>query len=124
MAYDEPLAERTRLVLGEEPDVREKKMFGGLAFMKGDKMFCGIVKDDLMVRVGPLEHENALAEPGARPMDFGGRPMKGYVFVEPAGYLTDASLLRWISRGLEFVRSRPADVQPRRKRASAPRGRA
>jgi len=61
-------------------------MFGGLAFLLDGRMFCGIVKNDLMVRVGPEKYEKALGMAHARPMNFTGRPMTGYVFVGPAGY--------------------------------------
>src|SRR5262245_24310570 len=70
MAYDETLADRIRRAIGPRPDVSEKKMFGGVAFLLDGKMFCGITKDDLMVRVGPDHHGAALAEAHVRPMDF------------------------------------------------------
>ena len=66
MAYNEKLAERIRAIVGERPDLTERKMFGGLAFMLNGNMFCGITRDDLMVRVGPDRFEEALASPGAR----------------------------------------------------------
>ena len=116
MAYDETLAERIRRSLLTHPDVAEKKMFGGLAFLHKGKMFCGIVKDDLMVRVGPEKHDNALALPHARPMDFTGRPMKGYVFVAPAGCRTGATLGKWIQRGADFVDTLPERGAPRPRR--------
>ena len=68
MAYDEALAQRVRMTLGSRPDVVEMKMFGGVAFMVRDHMACGIVGEDLMVRVGPEAHPGALAEPHVRPM--------------------------------------------------------
>mgnify|MGYP002621296226 CR=1 FL=1 len=105
MAYDEGLAERIREVLGETPDLTEKKMFGGLAFMLGGKMFVGINQEDLTVRVGPERYEEALKEPGAREMDFTGRPMKGYVFVDAAGFEDDAELAKWVSWATEFVKT-------------------
>ena len=120
MAYDERLAERIRRILAGAPGVGEKKMFGGVAFLKDGKMFCGIVKDDLMVRVGPEKHEEALALHHARPMDFTGRPMKGYVFVAPAGCRTDATLGRWIQRGADFVDSLPERDAPRPARRKPP----
>jgi TfoX/Sxy family transcriptional regulator of competence genes len=66
MAYDELLAERIRRTVGQRSRVSEKKMFGGLAFLLGGKMFCGIVKDDLVVRVGPERYEEALGRPHVR----------------------------------------------------------
>lgn len=107
MAYDEGLAERLRDILNEQPGVTEKKMFGGLAFLCQGHMFCGIVGDDLMVRVGAERYEQALLEPYTRAMDFTGRPMKGYVYVEPAGFEADEALETWTNQGLEFVLSLP-----------------
>lgn len=79
MAYDEKLAERIRESLADKRGVIEKKMFGGVAFMLKDKMFVGIIKDDLMVRVLLEREAEALEKPHARPMDFAKRPMKGFI---------------------------------------------
>ncbi|MGA7992165.1 MAG: TfoX/Sxy family protein [Thermoanaerobaculia bacterium] len=103
MAYDEHLARRVRKVLDGRRDVTEKKMFGGLAYLLDGRMFCGIAKDELMVRVGPERHAEALREPHVRPMDFTGRPMKGYVFVGPAACRTAKALAAWLDRGTRFV---------------------
>jgi len=103
MAYDEQLADRIRQALGPRADVTEKKMFGGLAFLLDGKTFCGIVKADLMVRVGPERYEAALAEAHARPMDFTGRPLKGYVFVAPDGSRTVKAVKMWVEKGTTFV---------------------
>ena len=111
MAYDEALAGRIRTVLAKRRGVDEKRMFGGIAFLLGGHMFCGVVKDDLMVRLGPDRHEAALTEPHVRPMDFTGRPMKGYVFVAPAGCRADAALARWVGLGVEFVAKLPAKTK-------------
>ena len=108
MAYDEGLAERVREVLADRHDVTEKKMLGGLAFMLGGHMCCGVVGDDLMVRVGAERHEAALAAPGARPMDFTGRPMKGFVFVDGESVAEDDALREWVGRGVEHAASLPA----------------
>jgi TfoX/Sxy family transcriptional regulator of competence genes len=78
MSYDLVLADRIRRVLGSRPDLSERKMFGGLAFLLDDKMCCGIVDRDLMVRVGPARYAEALARPHARPMDFTGRPLTDF----------------------------------------------
>ena len=107
MAYDEKLAGRVREALGERPGLTERKMFGGLAFMLGGNMCCGIVKDELMVRVGADRHAEALAQPNARPMDFTGRSMKGMVFVSEDGCRTAASLRRWVDLGATFALSLP-----------------
>ena len=103
MAYDEKLAERIRRALGGRRSVSEKKMFGGLAFLVDRKMLCGVVKDDLMVRVGPERYGEALCRPHARPMDFTGRPMKGFVFVGPAACSTEEAVAAWVELGAEFV---------------------
>ena len=108
MAYDEKLAERIRKIAKGTPALSERKMFGGVAFMTGGNMFCGITRDDLMVRAGPAAHEDALARPHARPMDFTGRPMKGMVFVAPEGYASDADLRSWVELGLAHARTLPA----------------
>jgi TfoX/Sxy family transcriptional regulator of competence genes len=107
MAYDEGLAERVRQALPGGRPVDEKAMFGGLCFLSEGRMFVGIVGEELMVRVGPARYAEALAAPHARPMDFTGRPMKGYVFVGPAGCGTDETLRGWVSRALEFVSTLP-----------------
>ena len=107
MVYDEALAERVRAALKRSRGIGEKKMFGGLAFLLDGKMCCGIVRKELMVRVGPKLYDEALREPHVRPMDFTGRPMRGMVFVAPAGLRTDAALRGWIDRAKHFVRSLP-----------------
>lgn len=108
MAYDEQLADRVRRLLARRDGLTERKMFGGIAFMLGGNMCCGVVKSDLMVRVGPEQHDKALALPGARPMDFTGRPMKGMVFVRPAGYRDGKALAAWVKRGADYAASLPA----------------
>jgi hypothetical protein len=96
-----------RGLLARRKGITEKKMFGGLAFMLRGKMFCGVLKDDLVVRVGPEGYEKALSRAPPRPMDFTGRPMKGYVFVGPGGLKTDKMLAKWIEEGVEFASSLP-----------------
>jgi TfoX/Sxy family transcriptional regulator of competence genes len=103
MTYDEALAARVRRALGSRADIDERKMFGGLAFLVGGKMFCGVVDRDLMVRVGPDRYAAALDEPHVRPMDFTGRPMVGYVYVAAAGVRTTAAVAAWARRGLKQV---------------------
>ena len=106
VAYDEELADRVRVVLADEPGLTERKMFGGLAFMIGGNMACGIVQDELMLRLGAEGADAALDEPHVREMDFTGRPMTGMVYVERAG-LDDAGLRRWVERAAAFARSLP-----------------
>jgi TfoX/Sxy family transcriptional regulator of competence genes len=107
MAYDETLADRIRTVLADRDDLTERKMFGGIAFMAHGNMCCGVSGEDLMVRLGEDAADAALDEPGARPMDFTGRPMKGYAFVGPAGTAADAGLRDWVVRALAFADTLP-----------------
>lgn len=103
MAYSEFFADRIRHVL-DQRSVRyeEKKMMGGLCFMVDDKMCVGIVKDELMVRLHPDEDEKNTQLPGARIMDFTGRPMKGYLFIDNNGTDKDKQLESWIDKALAF----------------------
>lgn len=107
MAFDEVLADRIRDVLDGQDAVTERKMFGGIAFMVHGNMACGIIRDDLMVRVGPDAHDAAVAEPHVRPMDFGHRPMRGMVYVAPDGVRSDADLARWVQAGVQMASTLP-----------------
>ena len=107
MPYDERLAERIRKQLGDRRDVVEKKMFGGLAFMLRGHMTCGVVRDELMVRVGPERYDEALTRAHARPMDFTGKPLKGMVYVASAGIRDAKALKRWIDLGVAHTDSLP-----------------
>ena len=103
MAYNEFLADRIRGILNEKKVAfEEKKMMGGLTFMVNDKMCVGIVKDDLMSRIGPAVYDEALNQDGVREMDFTGRPMKGYVFIDADGMDTEVQLTHWIDLALSF----------------------
>jgi len=103
MAYDEKIAERLSKVFSEHKDVKEKKMFGGIAYMFKNHMCVGVINDLLMVRVGPEQYEDTLSEDHVRPMDFTGRPMKGYVYVETPGFKTDKNLRKWVQKGVKYV---------------------
>ena len=107
MAYDEKLVTRVRKVLARRKGLTEKKMFGGLAFMVHGNMCCGVLKDDLVFRVGPERYEKALSQPYTRPMNFTGRPLKGFVFVGPNGYKTDKAFAKWVTQAAEFVMTLP-----------------
>jgi TfoX/Sxy family transcriptional regulator of competence genes len=107
VTYDEGLADRVRAVLPAGGTVTERQMFGGLAFMLDGHMFCGIVKDSLMVRLGPAGAQLALDQPHVRPMDFTGRPMKGMIFVGPAG-LTGPALRHWVDAAADYALGLPA----------------
>src|SRR5271170_6961596 len=114
MGYDEDLATRIRHATAGEPGVTEKRMFGGLAFLLRGKMFCGIVKEELMVRVGLERFDEFLQQQDVRPMDFTGRPMKGYLFVEPAGCRTEKDVRYWVKLGIQFVATLPEKPPPKR----------
>ncbi len=122
MTYDEGLAERIRGVLDEQPGVSEKLMFGGVAFFVKGHMSVGIVRDKLMVRVGPESYDRILRERHARRMDFTGRPMKGFVYVLPEGYETDGDLQRWVNLGVSYVTSLPAKPSSGRNRPTGKNG--
>jgi TfoX/Sxy family transcriptional regulator of competence genes len=107
VAYDEGLAQRVREALASRRDVTEKKMFGGLAFLVRGNMCCGVVGERLMVRVGPAAYEAALSQPHAGEMNFTGRPMKGFVYVEPEGVESDRALRKWVARATGFVLELP-----------------
>jgi len=107
VAFDEGLAQRIREMLVTERGITEKRMFGGIAFLRDGNMVVGVVGHDLMVRVGPDHYEARLAEPNARPMNFTGKPMKGFVYVAPDGLASDADLIRWIGHGLAYACSLP-----------------
>ena len=110
LAYSEILADRVRPYLMGTADFAERKMFGGLCFTINSHMTCGIVEDRLMVRVGPKYYEEALQKKYVSVMDFSGKPMTGYVFVEPAGIKSDADLKRWTSLAIAFVSTLPPKV--------------
>ena len=114
MAYDETLADRIREVLTDTADVTEQKMFGGLAFMVHGHMVCGVVHDDLMLRLGPDRAATALSRPHVRPMDFTGRAMKSMVYVEPTG--TDGEALEdWVRGALTHAGQLPPKTKKRRR---------
>ncbi|MEX2440431.1 MAG: TfoX/Sxy family protein [Actinomycetota bacterium] len=117
MAYDDVLAGRVRAVLGGVPALNEIRMFGGLCFTIHGNMAVGITADDLMVRMGEDQAEAALDEPHVRPMDFTGRPMRGFVFVEPEATRDDDGLRTWVRRGVSFASALP----PKAPRKGKPR---
>lgn len=107
MAYDEGLAQRLRELFANKSNVVEKKMFGGIAFMLSGNMCCGVVDDTLMARVGPEQYKDALCEPHAREMDFTGKPMKGFVYVDAEGIESDKALQSWVGICERFVKTLP-----------------
>lgn len=102
MAYNLQLANRVREALVMQPHVEEKKMMGGLTFMVNGKMCVGVLQDDLMARIDPDMYETALEKTGCRQMNFTGKPMKGFVFIDPDGTDKQADLEYWINLALEF----------------------
>ena len=105
MAYDEFLADRIRQQLKtRHVGFEEKNMMGGLAFMVDGKMCLGIIKGELMARIGPEFYNDALSLPGAREMDFTGRSMTGYVFVNGSGIDMESQLDLWVEKCIEFNR--------------------
>ena len=124
MAYDEKLAERVRKAVATHKGMTEKRMFGGLAFLLGGRMCCGILSDDLMVRVGPERYAAALARPHVRPMDFTGRPLSGFVYVGSPGVKTGAALAKWLREATEYAASLPVGKVAPKKRKKGRRARA
>ena len=105
------LADRLRTLLTGLPHLTEKKMFGGLCFLINGNMVCALTnKDDLMLRVGPDRYQELLAHPQAREMDFTGRAMKGFLFIDPSP-LTEQELATWLDPALTYAHSLPAKVK-------------
>jgi TfoX/Sxy family transcriptional regulator of competence genes len=117
MAFDEGLAERIREALQDQPDITEKRMFGGIAFFRRDMMFVGIAGERLMARIGPDYYETALNRPHVSPMDFTGKPMRGYVFVGREAIETDVELIEWLRCCRDFVATLPPKAIRSRSRA-------
>jgi TfoX/Sxy family transcriptional regulator of competence genes len=121
MPIDERLAGRIREYLAPKPGFSERRMFGGLCFMLRGHMTAGVVAKTLMLRVGPDQYDEALAQPHAREMDFTGRPLKGMVYVDEAGIRTGPALARWLDRAVMFVSSQPPKPTKATARATRPR---
>ena len=103
MAFDEKLAGRVReLISPGHKNIEEKKMFGGLCFMVNDKMCIGVEKERLMLRIDPEKYEEAMKKEGCKSMDFTGKIMKGYVFVDAAAVTTKAKLGYWVNLALTY----------------------
>jgi hypothetical protein len=107
MAYSGELAERIRDVIDVRTGVAERKMFGGIAWMVNGNMACGIIGEDLMVR---LDRDDAEAEAHVGPMEFTGRPMAGFILVDAGGIGSDPDLARWVDAGADFAQSLPPRV--------------
>jgi TfoX/Sxy family transcriptional regulator of competence genes len=107
MAYNEDLAVRTRRALDRTRGVVERRMFGGVAFLVNGNMSVGVQHDDLVVRIAPEAADEALKEPGVRPFDVTGRPMRGWLLVGAAGTAKPASLGKWVRRGVKYASGLP-----------------
>jgi hypothetical protein len=118
MAYDQKLAARVRELFAARDNVAERPMFGGLTFMLGGHMCCGVNRDELIVRLDPAEEDAALARPRARPMDLTGRPMCGFVTVRPEG-LAGPALKRWVGRAVAYAEALPPKQSSRTGTRSA-----
>ena len=107
MAYDEGLAFRVDSFVSREPDIESKKMFGGIGYMTGGNMACGVLEDYLIIRTGPEIYQESLDSEYVREFDITGRSMKGWVIIDPCGIEEDTDLNGWIEKGLAFARSLP-----------------
>jgi TfoX/Sxy family transcriptional regulator of competence genes len=128
MAYDYESAEMVRCALHradlrDDESVDERRMFGGLALLVNGKMCCGVIGSDLVARVADDEADAALNEPHVRPMDFTGKPMRGWLYIARESLADDAALDRWVASGLEMARRASAEPQRMKKRTTKARGR-
>lgn len=115
MPYDVQLADRLRTVLKPLKITEEKRMFGSLAFFLNGNILIGVWKDSLIVRIGPEQRETARQEPHVRDFDITGKPMNGWVMVEPEGLEGDDLLTEWVTRSMRFVKTLPKKSVKNRK---------
>lgn len=126
MPHDERVAARLRAAVlraGPSEPVDERKMFGGIALMLADSMACGVIGDKLMVRVAPADRAAALGRPHARPMDFTGRPLRGFLYVEQDGFRSEAELDGWVALAVAAARAAAADKTKKTRRPAKVAGR-
>jgi TfoX/Sxy family transcriptional regulator of competence genes len=123
MAYDQKTGERLRKSvtesLGKRKGLSENRMFGGLTFLVGGNMCCGVAGDELVVRVSHERSEALATRKHARLCDFTGRPMRGLVMIEKEGFKTSASLGRWVSEAVQYATSLPAKASKRPAKKTA-----
>ena len=117
MPYDEELAERVREIVYEKAKPTEMNMFGGIAFMVSGHMCVGVIKENLVLRLGGEGAEVALEDPHVRPMDFTGKPMRNFLYVEPGATSSEADLRAWIDKALAFVATLPPKTKSPEKPA-------
>lgn len=107
MAYNQELAERMRAKLKSSRGVTEKKMFGGVGFLVNGNMACGVINDDLIVRLSEDEFAKALKRKHVRVFDFSGKPMTGWIYVSAEGYKLEKALAGWMEKGMALAKSLP-----------------
>jgi TfoX/Sxy family transcriptional regulator of competence genes len=107
MPYDEKLAARIETILKEEKKLTSKKMFGGICYLINGNMCCGVEKTRVMVRIGAENYESALKEKSVRPMDFTGRPLKGFLYLTAQSSDDPSTLKKWILRAAAHARELP-----------------
>ncbi len=107
MSFDDHLADRTRHHLAKQKGLIEKKMFGGIGFLLNGNMCCGVLGDELIVRLNPEKADEVLAQKHTRIFDFSGRPMKGWIFVDPKGLAKESDLQTWLEIALEYAKNLP-----------------
>lgn len=117
MAFDENLADRIQSILEGRKGLESKLMFGGVAFMLNGRMCCGVMKEDLMVRVDEARYQALLKKPGARPMDFAHRPMKGFLYVDPKGCKTEVKLRFWVEESAGYAMAQSPKGKAKKKAA-------
>jgi TfoX/Sxy family transcriptional regulator of competence genes len=108
MTFDEELAQRVRELLDNRLGFEEKKIFGGIGFLLHGNMACGVIREDLIVRVGADKYTDALLKPDVELFDMTGKAMTGWVLVKEPGYRSDNDLIDWVSQGAEYSLSLPA----------------
>ena len=107
MPYNEDLAARVRKLIRRRKGYSERKMFGAMSFMLNGNMCCGVIGDDLMIRLGEERAAAARKKRHTREMDFTGKSMKGMLYVEPAGTKTDAALKKWVDQAIAAAKTLP-----------------
>ena len=117
MAYNEKLADRVREIISLTHKItQEKKMFGGLCFMVNDKMCVGVEQERLMVRLDPVLYDEVMEKEGCRPMDFTGKIMKGYVFVDIEALNSKKKLEYWVNLALVYNKLAKASKPKKKKK--------
>jgi TfoX/Sxy family transcriptional regulator of competence genes len=116
MAYNQKLADRIRERIADIPNIEEKPMMGGLTFMLNDKMCIGIIKDEMMCRIDPDIYGDLIEKNGCRPMEFTGRPMKGYVLVDESAMRSQTDFDHWIDLFLEFNKKAKSSKKKKNKK--------